>query len=406
MPIMIPAGNARVAFHPPLLDPSTRLVVLVNKVDEEDGCPLLPPHFGFLAAEHSKRIRDCCWSAADSKFVNCESRCIQSKTYKEAKNGFVGTEATAIQERKVFYTDNGRPVRDAGGIEPDIAVSGARLKEIADLICQMQAAQPGQLERELEKRDTFFKFATEWQKVSGGRAIKHVDDGETLAKGPAPVVTDEVYKEFQRFVEKEESEFEGPFDKSLELMQEALDQAGYGEAKNDVKTLQQHLSSLLMGEFDKNRKDIVKKLEIAIRQHYVPESFLLSLSLADDEQVPPAASGVCITHPNTLQGPQHRLNCRSSCPGTAPLRQLEVFTTCVDRTVMLPLGAFTHRERPRSPGRDRNLRPRRAAESETREPRKSLTVRSDRSNAPRAARVSPGRRRPGGAGHFGLPRSH
>lgn len=32
MPILIPAGNSRVAFHPPLLDPSTRLVVLVNKV--------------------------------------------------------------------------------------------------------------------------------------------------------------------------------------------------------------------------------------------------------------------------------------------------------------------------------------------------------------------------------------
>ena len=134
---------------------------------------------------------------------------------------------------------------------------------------------------------------------------KHVDDGEALAKGPLPIVTDEVYKEFQRYVEKEESEFEGPFDKSLELMQvrlsaillsialvtisvgeqEALDQAGYGEAKNDVQSLQKHLSSLLMGEFDKNRKDIMKKLEIAIRQHYVPESYILSLSLADDEQV-------------------------------------------------------------------------------------------------------------------------
>ena len=32
----------------------------------------------------------------------------------------------------------------------------------------MQPAQPGQLEKELEKRDTFFKFATEWQKVSSG----------------------------------------------------------------------------------------------------------------------------------------------------------------------------------------------------------------------------------------------
>jgi len=49
------------------------------------------------------------------------TRCIQAKTYAQSKDG-PGTKEAIIadKDRKIFYTDNGRPVRDGGGIEPDV----------------------------------------------------------------------------------------------------------------------------------------------------------------------------------------------------------------------------------------------------------------------------------------------
>jgi len=266
-------------FHPPLLNAQTKLVVLVNRQtasaaeivagsiqDHDRGVIVGEQTFGKGLVQQLQQLGTGGTKIKYTigKYYTPSGRCIQSKTYADAGPGNVGTKASQVSEdkRKVFYTDAGRAVKDAGGIEPDVAVA---------------AAPAGQLERELERREAFFKFATQWQQ-------DHAADGETLAQGSEPVVTDDVYKEFQRFV-KGGSSFESPFDKSLGLMQDALKESGYEEALGDVQSLKKHLSDLLLDEFNKDQKAIKKRVEMAIRSRYAPESTLLAMGLDGDLQV-------------------------------------------------------------------------------------------------------------------------
>lgn len=67
-------------------------------------------------------------------------RCIQNKVY-AAKSDGRGTEENKIKDadRKVFYTDNGRPVRDGGGIEPDVPLKPVKvLARPAHTACVVQ----------------------------------------------------------------------------------------------------------------------------------------------------------------------------------------------------------------------------------------------------------------------------
>ena len=97
----------------------------------------------------------------------------------------LGTDEVVVkdQDRKVYYTDGGRQVRDGGGIEPDIVKKDPTV---------------GQLERELDRKDMFFDYASIYE-------AKHLEDGEKLSRAQEPLVTDEVYADFQQWVLKEMS---------------------------------------------------------------------------------------------------------------------------------------------------------------------------------------------------------
>jgi len=281
----IPNGQQQVVFHPPLLNKETKLVVLVNKgtasaaeivsgaiQDHDRGVILGETTYGKGLVQQLQRLGQGGQQIKFTigKYYTPSGRCIQSKTY-TTKSGQLGTDEVIVkdQDRKVYYTDGGRQVRDGGGIEPDVVKKDPKI---------------GQLERELDRKDMFFDYASIYE-------AKHLEDGEKLARAQEPLVTPEVYADFQQFALKEmANQVESPFDKSLDIMKTALEETGYTEALREVETLKVKLKTLTKEEFRKDEASIKKRLDLALRSRFVPDSIVTSVALFDDAQVDEAYS--------------------------------------------------------------------------------------------------------------------
>jgi len=276
----VPDGKTQVVFHPPLLDKKTKVVVLVNKgtasaaeivsgaiQDHDRGIIMGETTYGKGLVQQLQRLGQGGQQIKFTigKYYTPSGRCIQNKAY-TAKNGQLGTDEVKVKEedRKVFYTDAGRVVRDSGGIEPDIVKKQDKM---------------GELELELERKNLFFEYANAYE-------AKHLADGEEVAKQAALLASDDVYDDFKQFVLKQtDSAIESPFDKSLDIMKTALDETGYTAALSEVETLKKKLKTLTLDEFTKNEKQIRKRLDLTLRQRFVPESVVTSVALYGDKEV-------------------------------------------------------------------------------------------------------------------------
>jgi carboxyl-terminal processing protease len=269
----------QVVFHPPLLNKETKLVVLVNRgtasaaeivsgavQDHDRGIILGETTYGKGLVQQLQRLGQGGQQIKFTigKYYTPSGRCIQSKAY-TARNGQLGTDEVKVkdQDRKVFYTDSGRKVKDGGGIEPDVIKKDPTV---------------GQLERELDRKDMFFSFADIYE-------AKHLVDGEQLASKQEQLATDEIYQDFQKFVMQKTNDVESPFDKSLDIMKTALEETGYTDALKEVDVLKTKLKLITKEEFNKDAASIRKRLDLALRQRFVPDSIVTSVSLYGDSQV-------------------------------------------------------------------------------------------------------------------------
>ena len=248
------------------------------------------------------------------KYYTPSGRCIQSKVYNSRADGGLGTDESVIknEDRKVFLTEHGRQVRDGGGIEPDVVK-----KEEAS----------GALERELMRKDVFYQFADSWE-------AKHLKDGPLLAARPSTLATDQLYEDFQKFVQSQKQlQVESPFEPSLAILQTALAQTGYDEAIADVTQLQTHLRQITASEFKKNEKTIKKRLDLTLRQRFIPTSILDSFALVGDLQVEEAfrlasdsAEYDKMVTPNNNPNPQTGANSVAQAPAPARLTEVDEYT--------------------------------------------------------------------------------
>jgi len=265
----------------PLLDPGVRVVVLVDKStasaaeivagaiqDHDRGVVMGQTTYGKGLVQVLQKLsggRQLKYTSA--KYYTPSGRCIQSKSYKN-EEGKVGTKATVLEDkdRMVFYTDNGRPVKDGGGIEPDVKI---------------KANKVGQLRQVLGRWDAFYRYA--------GVIAKDLPDGEAKSKDDTPIVTDEVYSNFRKWAMDKMGDgalaASGPYSRSLDLFTEALNEGGFNEAIPDVKVLKKHLGDLLAREFDTDKKEIRDLLEEQVRRRYVIDAQVLSWGLSIDDTV-------------------------------------------------------------------------------------------------------------------------
>lgn len=278
----------------PLLDPNTKLAVLINRgtasaaeivsgaVQDLDRGIIIGSDRTF-GKGLVQNVEDLPFNTAlkftVAKYYTPSGRCIQGINYKEgggrnAEDGKFQSERIAEKDRQTFFTKRGRIVKDGGGIAVDYKV---------------EAPRASALEITLLRSDLMGEFASLWSR-------KHQLSNDFD-------VNDSTYKEFQDFVEQKrkagelklESLYAGP----LNDLKRALKQSGYKGSEREVEQLQANIVREVKNDFEKYKEDIKEDIATSILARYVPESIILERGLRTDKQV--VAATKLLKNDNTFE---------------------------------------------------------------------------------------------------------
>lgn len=200
-----------------------------------------------------------------AKYYTPSGRCIQSVNYKEGgtgddNDGKYSASRVSEKDRQVFYTKSGRTVRDGGGVEADFKVP---------------APKASALEFTLLRTDIMNEYASKWS-----QKYQLTNNFE---------VTDDIYREFQEFVDMKakngEIKLEALYGGALEDLKRVLSQSGYKASEKEVDLLQAQIVKEIKKDFEKYKKDIKEDIATSILSRYVPESMIMERGLKTDAQV-------------------------------------------------------------------------------------------------------------------------
>lgn len=264
----------------PILDPNTKLAVLVNRgtasaaeivsgaVQDLDRGIIVGGDRTF-GKGLVQNVEDLPFNTAlkftVAKYYTPSGRCIQGINYKEggglnAEDVKFQSEKVAEKDRQIFYTKHGRVVKDGGGVVVDYKVP---------------APKASALEVTLLRSDVLGEFAAQWSR-------KH-----QIGHGFA--VDDTTYREFQDFVEEKRKngdlKLESLYSAPLNDLKRALKQSGYKGSEREVEQLQANIVRDIKNDFEKYKEDIKEDIATSILSRYIPESMILERGLKTDKQV-------------------------------------------------------------------------------------------------------------------------
>lgn len=137
-----------------------------------------------------------------AKYYTPSGRCIQAIDYAERdEDGSVSRIPDSL--RSVFYTRNGRPVRDGGGIGPDVEVTHENTPLIA---------------RALVNEGVIFEFANQY-----------VSEHPALGEPTDFAIDQALYEEFVAFARQSNYRYQTPADLELERLREVVAEESYAE---------------------------------------------------------------------------------------------------------------------------------------------------------------------------------
>lgn len=181
-----------------------------------------------------------------SKYYIPSGRCIQAINYKHTGGGY--KEHIPDSLTHVFYTANGREVRDGGGIKPDVEFKSDTIPNIA-----VYLAGSG-----LDSTEVMFNWVVDY-------IMKH----DSIAKPEEFKLTDEEWKDFAKAVVdagfKYDRETEKVYD---DLIKVAKMEGYYDDNKDEFEALKAKLSHNLARELEKHERQIRRVVEMDIVAHY------------------------------------------------------------------------------------------------------------------------------------------
>ena len=197
-----------------------------------------------------------------AKYYIPSGRCIQAINYKHGNGGT--TEQVPDSLTKLFHTANGRPVRDGGGILPDVVVKADSLPNIAFYLAGIRDSNELLLNYQLD----------------------YIAKHPTIAQPEDFTLTDAEYNEFKQRVLNSKFTYDRESEKFLkELVKLAKFEGYYDDAKTEFDALEKKLSHNIAKDLDSN-KDAVKRLinDVIIPTYYFQKGRIRH-SLVDDKQM-------------------------------------------------------------------------------------------------------------------------
>ena len=197
-----------------------------------------------------------------AKYYIPSGRCIQAINYKHGNGGTM--EHVPDSLTKLFHTANGRPVRDGGGIMPDVEVKADSLPNIAFYLAGIRDSNELLLNYQLD----------------------YIAKHPTIAQPEEFTLTDAEYDEFKQRVLNSKFSYDRESEKFLkELVKLSKFEGYYDDAKAEFDALEKKLSHNIAKDLDIN-KDAVKRLIIdGIIPTYYFQKGRIRHSLVSDKQM-------------------------------------------------------------------------------------------------------------------------
>ena len=194
-----------------------------------------------------------------AKYYIPSGRCIQAIDYKNHnEDGSVGT--IPEEKTKLFHTAAGRPVRDGGGILPDIVMTPPKRPNILYyLLTDFQ----------------IFNFANDF-------CLKH----QTIAPAATFQIGDEDYNTFKAMVKRSDFKYDQQSEKILKTLKEAAQFEGYYKnTTEEFTSLEKKLTHNLDRDLDYFSKDIRDAINSDIVKRYYFQRGNIIYQLRDDSNL-------------------------------------------------------------------------------------------------------------------------
>lgn len=192
-----------------------------------------------------------------AKYYIPSGRCIQKLDYGHKDST---GKATRINEtaNKTFKTKNGRPVKDAGGIMPDIIVNSDTMAYVVE---------------NLVDDNIIFDYATRYQ-----ASHANIKEPEQFS------ISDSEISDLKEFAGSNLYNYKTPADKELKLLEMAIkDEYKSETVLNTIKTLKSQIEDLKKKEFEKNREQIRHAMGTEIVRRYYYDEGVIRYSLKHDQ---------------------------------------------------------------------------------------------------------------------------
>ena len=197
-----------------------------------------------------------------AKYYIPSGRCVQALNYKHSKGGYV--EHVPDSLTKVFYTANGREVRDGGGVKPDVEVKPDSLPNIA----------------------FYLAGARDSNEVMLNYEVDYIAKHPTIAPAKDFELTDADYDEFKARVLKADFKYDREAEKYLKDLEKLAKFEGYyDDAKPEFEALKKKLSHNVAKDLDYNKEYIKQLLENEIVAAYYFQAGAIQNSLRYDKQI-------------------------------------------------------------------------------------------------------------------------
>lgn len=198
-----------------------------------------------------------------SKYYIPSGRCIQAINYKKGSGGY--REHIPDSLTKVFYTRNGREVRDGGGIKPDMEVKADTIPNIAFYL-----SASGQ-----DSTEVMFDYVVDY-------IAKH----PTIAPAAEFHLTDADWQEFKERVIKSGFTYDPVSQKQFaELVKTAKFEGYYEDAKGAFDELEKKLNHDVATDLEKHKEVLMQVLESDIIAAYYYQAGAIEAGLNYDRQL-------------------------------------------------------------------------------------------------------------------------